>query len=283
MYRIKLVKSNQNNNFQNNFFFFRKSCGIINAAQFLFNAKEATRGQSPWLVPIYLVEDDEDPEFLCSANLIGPNVLVTAASCLIENGQKRDRDSLSAFAGKHDIEEADEEWNQNIDVQAVITHPNFSTKNGVIENDIGLIVLKTKLKYTKYVKPVCIWAESNSNWDGVSGTITGWGRTETGKLSSTLKFIKQKVVSQAECIKQDRRFLFIVNDNNFCAGGQGQGICQGDLGNGFVVERNGRNYLNGIASIYLQTDTLRCDPNKFNIYTNVQKYLQWIENELEKV
>ena len=63
-----------------------------------------------------------------------------------------------------------------------------------------------------------------------------------------------------------------------CAGGRdGVGPCNGDSGGGLFFEIGGVWYVRGIVSFAPNLDgVLKCDPTQYTVFTDVEKYLDWI-------
>lgn len=50
-------------------------------------------------------------------------------------------------------------------------------------------------------------------------------------------------------------------------------------GGGFIAKHNGKWQLYGIVSSYLDTSGGKfCDPNTYNVFTNVSLFMDWINN-----
>lgn len=102
----------------------------------------------------------------------------------------------------------------------VIPHPGFTTSE--LRNDIAIIRLSTEATFTNYVQPICLW-ESNKVAISVvtkeHGTVIGWGLTENGQISHTLRQTVMPVVSLTTCLNSNRDvFGRFLSNNNFCAG-----------------------------------------------------------------
>ncbi len=63
----------------------------------------------------------------------------------------------------------------------------------------------------------------------------------------------------------------------------GTNVCNGDSGGAMIFEENGVYYIRGIVSVSMARNDSRedkrilCDPNEYVIFTDVAKYLSWIE------
>lgn len=62
-------------------------------------------------------------------------------------------------------------------VLRVIKHPSYSET--LLANDIALLELSSPVKFTNYIRPVCLAAEDSEFSPGTNCWITGWGETNT--------------------------------------------------------------------------------------------------------
>lgn len=62
-------------------------------------------------------------------------------------------------------------------VRRVIKHPFFI--QSTMANDIALLELSSPVKFTDYIRPVCLAAEGSEFIPGTDGWITGWGYAKT--------------------------------------------------------------------------------------------------------
>ena len=91
----------------------------------------------------------------------------------------REDEDLSAYevvAGAHN-RGLFETGIQRRSVDYIISHPDYSISTP--DNDIALMHLAQPLRWTDYVRPICIAAEMADV--GTACIISGWGRTEGRK------------------------------------------------------------------------------------------------------
>lgn len=73
---------------------------------------------------------------------------------------------------------------QDIPVSEMIPHEQYVPTSKTQENDIALLRLQRAARYTDWIKPICLPIADNLrsiNFDGKALTVSGWGKTETGK------------------------------------------------------------------------------------------------------
>lgn len=78
---------------------------------------------------------------------------------------------MTVHAGTNFLNQSGDVYN----AEAVIIHEKFNIV--LIRNDIGLVRLKTDIKYNEIVKPIDL-ASTNSVEDGHPCLLTGWGTLE---------------------------------------------------------------------------------------------------------
>lgn len=63
-------------------------------------------------------------------------------------------------------------------VTKIILHPKFNEYTQ--DNDIALLSLSPSVKFTNYIKPVCLAASGSVFSNGTDSWVTGWGNIEEG-------------------------------------------------------------------------------------------------------
>lgn len=141
--------------------------------------------------------------------------------------------------------------------------------------DIALIKLKKKLKLGQTNAEKISLPEKDAKMEKDSEvTIFGWGKDEDGDSPDELQKVQTKVVGHEKC--QEVYGKDAIISKLFCAGDKGKDdiggrTCSGDSG-GPVVQNN---QLVGIVSAGGE-----CDGDNPGIYTQVSKFIQWIENRM---
>ena len=216
--------------------------------------------------------------FSCGASLISKRTILTAAHCIeSQRGIRLLPADILVSLGRYDIFDFAESA-QTISVQTAIVHPDYMKKSDSFDADLGILVLSSSVSYSHSVRPICLWKDTDkTDIVGLNGTVVGWGKTETGELSSTPKIVNVPIVSDVECIRSDPGFVFSTSERTFCAGGKAIGPCQGDSGGALMLKRNGRWFVRGIVSNALTNpNTGLCDLNKFVVFTDASKFSDWI-------
>jgi len=162
-----------------------------------------------------------------------------------------------------------------------------------LDSDIAIIKLKEAAVLTFYVRPVCYPQTSNSFLEeyqlaaGNLGTVVGFGITETGNYSDTLRMAELPVVSSTECTDTGGDFFAsMTRSTSYCAGYKnGTQVCNGDSGGGhyFRARSQGsyRWYIQGLVSYGVpDSDKRSCATSQYAIFTRVGRYGDWIVRTL---
>ncbi|XP_052744443.1 chymotrypsin-C isoform X2 [Bicyclus anynana] len=273
------------------------NCGRrkVTHTELIVNGAFTKPGDWPWHVALYKI-DRSTIKYICGGTLITKNDVLTAAHCVTSRGTPVLPDTLSVVLGKYNLIGGDTE-SQEREVFSLIVHKDFDHKR--LENDIALIKLKSEVVFNDYIQPACVWYPKAidklpSNTD-IFGTIVGWGFENTDRLAPQLRKAKMPIVTESTCIKSNPLFYsrLLTNNNKFCAGYRnGTSACNGDSGSAFQVfipDQTGDDnpnaigawYVRGIVSVTLaRVDVAICDPNEYGVFTDVEKYKSWIDNNI---
>ncbi|CAG9831444.1 unnamed protein product [Diabrotica balteata] len=272
--------------------YLEEQCGIvIKPAQPLITYGEPTReGDFPWHAALYHARGI-DLTYICGATLITRFHLITVAHCVtrLKTQNALSPSSLMVYLGKYYLKVWSNPGIQDRQIEKIIVHQNYNSRT--FQHDIAILKLLEPAEITNYVRPACLW-EDDKNLESVigkQGTVVGWGFDESGRVTEQLTKAHMPVVSQETCIYSFPEFYSrFTSDHTYCAGfNNGTSVCNGDSGGGMVFPKRGSDPNNPIweirgmvsISVALQNQ-FRCDSSHYVVFTDIAKYLDWINNAL---
>lgn len=213
----------------------------------------------------------------CSGTLIAPNLVVTAAHCVVEeqNGtivSESVAKDVAVIAGPLDSRKITE--SQKILVRKIVRHPGYpnldfpADREGLAQNhDIALLLLAKNVTDLP-AAPVLPLALVNATLHkGTPVTLSGYGTRNTAETLFGQLYDAQT--------PYERR-----NDNEFIAGTLGMpDTCPGDSGGPTYVPVNGKHMVFGVTSRSTATASLPCGEG--GIYTLLPAYYEWIRDNSE--
>jgi Trypsin len=248
------------------------SPGLQNANAITYG-KEFTNStlESPWTLPIFIYErSGTSPSALCTGTLIKPDVVLTAAHCVPDEG---------FFEVKYGITSLNETSKSYL-VDGAWRHPRYS-QNKLGVNDIGLLKLKEPI-IGAAVLPIAsskltIKAESSPNLK-----IYGWGEDQNGVIATYLR--GSSVKNQTAAIA--KRYGKLFNKNTWLAAGSYiskervySGGCHGDSGGPLVATVNGSSVQIGVTSFGADI----CDVSQPTIFMKLSYYINDINQAIKQL
>jgi len=240
------------------------SCGVNSATSTkIVGGSNAARNEFPWQVG--LVQTGSSRPF-CGGTLLSSDTVLTAAHC------KTDTNRFRVTVGDHDISRSDGE--QTIAPSQWISHPNYDQRSS--NNDYAIVKLSSPVTFSTSVLPACL-PSSNTNYDAVTATVTGWGTLSSGgSQPNILQKVDVNTMSNAVCTSSST--LYGSNDIKqamICASAPGKDSCQGDSGGPLVTREAGRFYsLIGVVSWGFGC----AQSNAPGVYARVTDQLSWINS-----
>ncbi|XP_068068500.1 transmembrane protease serine 12 [Anomalospiza imberbis] len=245
-------------------------------ASWIVGGHEAPEGAWPWVVSLQVLRGGVRFVHLCGGVLLSRRAVLTAGHCV---DGRTDPCSWRAVLGVHNLEKHSPHTARRR-IRRIIVHSGFQRET--FENDVAVFELKSAVRYSLYVQPVCLPPaalvpplENSSDC-----YISGWGRTtEKGKLSSLLKQAHVGILPPSLC-NSSEGYAGLMNNKVLCAGAWAGGTdsCQGDSGGPLVCYHpdTDKYYLTGIASFGVGCGR----PRYPGIYVRLSQYSKWIKAKL---
>ncbi|XP_065295416.1 chymotrypsinogen A-like [Dermacentor albipictus] len=248
-------------------------CGELEPTGRIYHGDPVTKEDIPWMVGVF--SNIVPKNFaLCGGSIITRNVILTAAHCLMKKGRYATKVGvLYNFTQDGKL--------TGVHAHKVIAHPRY-VKRGEIVHDVALVKLPVDLEFNKFTKPVCLPTQK-MNVAGKILVVAGWGRTETGKGSKSLR--RAEVVGLTDKLCQNklrtiRNRIKAAPGPVICAFGIGSGACPGDSGGPLTLRGDdGRTLQLGIVAAGQD----KCPPSWPPFYARVSSHMQWIEKALHNV
>ncbi|XP_026018660.1 prostasin-like isoform X3 [Astatotilapia calliptera] len=141
------------------------------------------------------------------------------------------------------------------------------------------IRLSSPVRFTDYIRPVCLAASGSVFNNGTDSWVTGWGAVKEGvalPFPQTLQEVEVPVVGNRQC--NCLNGVGTVTDNMICAGvlAGGKDSCQGDSGGPMVSKQGSVWVQSGIVSFGFGC----ARPNLPGVYSRVSRYQSWIKSRI---
>ncbi|CAH1772368.1 unnamed protein product [Owenia fusiformis] len=246
---------------------FNRGCGesSLKIEQFIFGGEEAALGRWPWQVSIQF-----DTAHVCGGSLIGPYHVLTAAHCIFTSQFNK----FQVVLGTTKRTEY-QDSKVKIGVREVWVHNGY--RQFYNEYDAAIILLKEKVEYTEYIKPVCLPEKDDLFTSSSYCYISGFGFIDKAEqnLAEDLQEAKMQVVTPlAKCARNWGSYVYWT-DKMICAGYESglTTICKGDSGGPLVCQDEHQRWkLAGITSF-----AWCAREKKPAAFTKVAAILDWID------
>uniref|UniRef100_A0A182NV06 Peptidase S1 domain-containing protein n=1 Tax=Anopheles dirus TaxID=7168 RepID=A0A182NV06_9DIPT len=263
----------------------RIECGRqrLKAVHTMHNSTEAVVGQWPWHATIFHHKGDK-LEHACGGTILDRNTILTAAHCVYSVSGVIPTHKMSIQLGRTELFDK-YDYIRSHGVQEIVVHPKFIQNS--VAHDIALIKLATNITMTKHVQPVCIWNLNDAEYSiiGKNGTIVGFSFIENDTIFDHLKKALIRIVDPLKCIESDRGAFGPAFTSDMICGNEQHGVrtCNGDNGGGMYFEINGKWFVRGLVAFTPGRDSnsLLCDGMKTKAFTDVSKYVGWIQEYID--
>ena len=171
-------------------------CGIIPSTSTIRNGEPATY---PWMAFLYLLENGNSS--FCGATLISDIQLITAAHCV----SGKTTDEVAVLIGNPNAQSELNKMNFKYlyKIEMYKFYQETNNNDGWKHNpDIAVITLEEPLLLSTKINPICLPSitDTSQTYEGVTATVAGWGKTETGKKSTDqLLKVEVPILTRKDC------------------------------------------------------------------------------------
>ncbi|XP_015127590.1 trypsin epsilon [Diachasma alloeum] len=203
--------------------------------------------------------------FLCGGSILNQYWVLTAYHCMTEGKDPKDYYVRAGSTYLH--EGGSVHWVRNavyFENTEVIPYDNIP------KNDLLLLRLKHKLKFSERIRPINLPRANKKPprklW------VSGWGKTDSKEISTTLRIVEVHYISYEECLQAaDWYPKAVSNITHLCYFRMSYDACQGDSGGPLATNTT----IYGIVSF---GDGCGTSPG---VYTKVIHYRNWIKKVIK--
>ncbi|TMS14882.1 JmjC domain-containing protein 8 [Larimichthys crocea] len=224
-------------------------------------------GAWPWQVSLH----SRPYGHFCGGSLINDQWVLTAAHCF----ESTSTVGLEVYLGR-DTQRLPNPNEVSRTVSLIIKHPNYNPSS--FNNDMALLKLSSPVRYTNYIRPVCLAAQSSEFKAKTPCWLAGWGTIGSDvplPYPEKLQQVSVPIVSNTQCSNAYEGIVPITS-NMMCAGLDegGKDTCQGDSGGPMVIKIGSRWVQAGVVSFGAGCAL----PKYAGVYARVSQYESWISS-----
>ncbi|XP_049531472.1 serine protease snake-like [Anopheles darlingi] len=257
---------------------FYEAFNCSNVVKLIVGGEAAKMGEFPHHALLGYVDEQAETsawgqyKFNCGGSLISDRFVMTAAHCFSF------ADPVIVRLGEHDLD-AVESNRVDFDIAQITRHPQY--RNSRSYHDIALVRLNGTVRFSKIIRPACLWVEPTLN---ISRFVaTGFGRVseDVYEVSKKMMKVQLDLFPAADCdllYRENRRFRNGIDDGQICVGSLtgNKDTCSGDSGGPLQTVIDPRSCIYHVIGVTSTGGACGIGLSKA-IYINVMKYLDWIE------
>jgi len=240
------------------------------------------RHEYPWQVGLRTITNGVGSpvnmgNIFCGGSILSSMTVLTAAHCIDLVGQTAlNGQELEVMISQTLTQVSPQD--QRIAVCSADYHPDYDAPTK--DNDFAILTLCSQIVFNPNVQPICLPSLPGKSYEGVQGTLAGWGDTSSGGSQPTaILEANVTTITTATCNAHYRHAnpaQPTITDNMICAWTEGKDACNGDSGGALVVQEPCGHF----AQVGVVSWGLGCAVYP-NVYSRVTQQLNWISGKLQ--
>ncbi|HYF66431.1 MAG TPA: trypsin-like serine protease [Herpetosiphonaceae bacterium] len=247
----------------------------------IMGGKTALQHLRPWMAKI-TIQENSTTKHLCSASLIAPAWVLTAAHCFYDDNPDGtwsavNPASLRIILGDYDGTNASTRQTLEVAEHGIYPHREYLPGNGS-PADIALVRLRSAARLdasVALITPGHRMLHKSLMEPGKRVFLAGWGYTDSRNIpSDVLQYLEMPLVENPECQKHHSGDI-VFPSSWLCAGDGVDKICRGDSGGpGVAQDKDGNWVVLGVNS----STWGECfvTPHDYSLLVRVSDYYDWI-------
>ncbi|CAG9785716.1 unnamed protein product [Diatraea saccharalis] len=264
----------------------RGECGVDTNGDKIFGGQITELDEFPWMALLGYRKSDGRRTYQCGGVLINHRYVLTAAHCITGAVETEVGTLVTVRLGEYDTQSEIDcsdgvcaDPPQEIAVHRTFPHQGYADRNKNKKDDIGIVRLAKRARYTYYVKPICLPDLNTRVGPGFDVYVAGWGKTLKGSSSPVKLKLVLPIFDKNECVNKYRTLGANLIERQICAGGTfAEDACRGDSGGPLMMKRPEGTWVSvGVVSF-----GYGCGRDGWpGVYTSVASYTDWIQSVLE--